>query len=77
MPDGENNLPKVLYLRENKELINTIEHYTDGSMFTMQMWEVIEILRVAKEPKKEGKENPYADRKRLYMSLPDTMQTTL
>ena len=31
------------------------------------MWEVIDILRVAKELKKEGKGNPFADKIRLYM----------
>jgi hypothetical protein len=38
------------------------------------MWEVIDILRVAKELKKEGKGNPFADKIRLYMlPLPDNM----
>lgn len=56
---------------------NTIEHYTGGLVFTMQMWEVIEILIVAKEPKKDGKGNPCADKIYLYMKpLPDNAQTT-
>lgn len=73
--EGANNLAKTLYRRENKELINTIDRYTDGLIFTMQMKEVIEILSAAKAPKKDGKGNPYADRMRLHMPIPDAMQT--
>lgn len=72
---GANNLAKVLYRKENKELINTIERYTDGLIFTLQMREVIEILSAAKAPKKEGKGNPYADRIRMHMPLLDAMQS--
>ena len=66
---GANNLAKALYRKENKELINTIERYTDGLIFTMQMREVIEILSAAKAPKKDGKGNPYSDRIRMHMFL--------
>lgn len=72
---GANNLAKALYRKENKELINTIERYTDGLIFTMQMREVIEILSAAKAPKKDGKGNPYADRIRMHMPLLDAMQS--
>ena len=61
--------------KENKELINTIERYTDGLIFTMQMREVIEILSAAKAPKKDGKGNPYSDRIRMHMPLLDAMQS--
>ncbi len=74
-PEGANNLAKALYRRENKELINTIERYTDGLVFTMRMQEVIEILSAAKSPEKDGKGNPYADRIRMHMPLLDAMQT--
>ena len=56
-PSGANNLAKALYRRENKDLIRTIERYTDGLIFTMQMKQVIEILSAAKAPKKDGKGN--------------------
>ena len=46
---------EALYRRENKELINTIDRYTDGLIFTMQMKEVIEILSVAKVPRRMAK----------------------
>ena len=72
---GANNLAKALYRKENKELINTIERYTDGLIFTMQMREVIEILSAAKAPKKDGKGNPYSDRIRMHMPLLDAMQS--
>lgn len=72
---GANNLAKVLYRRENKELINTIDRYTDGLIFSMQMREVIEILSATKAPKKDGKGNPYAERIKSHMPLLDAMQT--
>lgn len=74
-PEGANNLAKALYRRENKELINTIERYTDGLLLTMRMQEVIEILSAAKSPRKDGKGNPYADGIRMHMPLLDAMQT--
>lgn len=48
--------------KENRELIETIDRYTDGLVFTMQMQEIIETLSAAKAPKKDGKGNSYADR---------------
>src|SRR5699024_3174589 len=33
---GANNMAKALYRKENRELIDTIERYTDGEIFTMQ-----------------------------------------
>ena len=72
---GANNLAKALYRRENKELIQTIERYTDGLVFTMQMTEAIEILSAAKAPKKDGKGNAYVDRISCHMPLLEAMQT--
>ena len=72
---GANNLAKVLYRKENKELIQTIDRYTDGLVFTMQMMEAIEILSAAKAPKKDGKGNIYADLTNRHMPLLDAMQT--
>ena len=72
---GANNLAKALYRKENKELIETIERYTDGLIFTMQMQEIVETLSAAKAPKKEGKGNPYADVIRAHMPLLEAMQT--
>ena len=72
---GANNLAKALYRKENKELIETIDRYTDGLVFTMQMQEIIETLSAAKAPKKDGKGNPYVDMVNAHMPLLEAMQT--
>ena len=72
---GANNLAKALYRKENKELVETIDRYTDGLIFTLQMQEIIEKLSAAKAPKKDGKGNPYADRFNHHMPLFAAMQT--
>lgn len=53
--NGANNLAKALYRKENKELVKTINRYTDGLAYTMQMQEIIETLSAAKAPKKDEK----------------------
>lgn len=73
--NGANNLAKALYRKENKELVGTIDRYTDGLIFTLKMQEIIETLSAAKAPKKDGKGNPYADRYNHHMPLFDAMQT--
>lgn len=72
---GANNLAKALYRKENKELIETIDRYTDGLIFTMQMQEIVETLSAAKAPKKDGKGNPYVDVINAHMPLLEAMQT--
>jgi hypothetical protein len=72
---GANNLAKALYRKENRELTDTIDRYTDGLVFTVQMKEIIETLSAAKAPKKDGKGNPYADAISAHMPLLDAMQT--
>lgn len=72
---GANNLSKALYRKENRELTETIDRYTDGLVFTMRMQEIIETLSAAKTPKKDGKGNPYADVVSAHMPLLDAMQT--
>ncbi len=39
--NGANNMAKALYRKENRELADTIERYTDGLVFTMQMQEIV------------------------------------
>ena len=73
--NGANHLAKVLYRKENKELISTIERYTDGLIFTLQMQEVIEILSAGRTPKKDGKGNPYVDILTHSMPLFEAAQT--
>ncbi len=72
---GANNLAKALYRKENRELVETIDRYTDGLVFTEQMQEIIETLSAAKAPKKDGKGNRYADIMNRHMPLLDAMQT--
>ena len=45
-------MAKALYRKENRELIDTIERYTDGLVFTMQMEEIVQTLSAAKCTKK-------------------------
>ena len=72
---GANNMAKALYRKENRDLIETIDRYTDGLVFTMQMQEIVEILSAAKAPKKDGKGNPYADIVIMHMPILDAVQT--
>ena len=58
---GANNLAKALYRKENKELYETIQRYTDGLIDSESIKEEIEILSAAKTPKKDGKGNVYVD----------------
>lgn len=66
---------KALYRRENKELVDTIQRYTDGLVFTLQMQEIIEVLSVAKAPKKDGKGSRYVDVINARMPLREAVQT--
>ena len=72
---GANNLAKALYRKENRELIETIERYTDGLIFTPQMQEIAETLSAAKAPRKDGKGNPYAEVISAHMPLMEAMRT--
>ena len=73
--NGANNMAKALYRKENRELIDTIERYTDGLIFTMQMQEIVQTLSAAKAPKKDGKGNAYVDVITHHMPLLDAMRT--
>ena len=73
---GANNLAKALYRKENRELVETIDRYTDGLVFSVRMQEVVrEVLSAAKAPKKDGKGNPYAELLNRHMPLMDAMRT--
>lgn len=68
-------MAKVLYRKENRELSDTIERYTDGLVLSMRMEEVIRTLSAAKVPKKDGKGNPYVEVITHHMPLLDVMRT--
>ena len=72
---GANNMAKALYRKENRELIDTIERYTDGLVFTMQMEEIVKTLSAAKAPKKDGKGDPYVEVITHHMPLLEAMRT--
>ena len=72
---GANNLAKALYRKENRELIETIDRYTDGLIFTMQMQEIVESLSAAKAPKKDEKGNSYVDVVSAHMPILEAVQT--
>lgn len=72
---GANNLAKALYRKENKELVQTIDRYSDGLILTLRMQEIIETLSAAKAPKKEGKGNPYVEMVRAHLPITEAMQT--
>ncbi len=73
--NGANNLAKALYRKENGELVETIDRYTDGLVFTLQMQEVVEVLSAAKAPKKDGKGNIYVELFSHHMPLLEAAQT--
>ena len=73
--DGADHMAKVLYRKADKDLIGTIERYTDGLIPEMAITEAIETLSAAKAPKRDGKGSPYADRMSGHMPLLDAVQT--
>lgn len=72
---GANNLSKLLYRKENRELIDTIERYTDGLVSTMEIGEVLQVLSAAKAPKKDGKGSAYVEAIKSHVPLKDAMMT--
>lgn len=72
---GANNLGKVLYRKENRELAETIGRYADGLAPITGLERAIETLSAAKAPKKDGKGNPYVDVMGRHMPLLDAMRT--
>lgn len=73
---GAHNLAKALYRKENRELAETIDRFTDGTIFHLRMQEVVEeVLSAASAPKKDGKGNPYADLWHSHMPLLDAART--
>jgi hypothetical protein len=73
--NGANNMAKLLTCRENKELVETIERYTDGIIMAEPIEEIMKTLSAAKAPKKDGKGNPYIDLINHHMPILEAMQT--
>ena len=72
---GADNLAKVMYRKENRELIETIDRYSDGLVVNTRLNEIVEVLSAAKAPKRDGKGSPYPDIIRGHMPLLEAMQT--
>ncbi len=72
---GANNMAKILYRKENRELAETIERYADGFLPISGMEDAVKTLSAAKAPKKDGKGNPYVDSTSRHMPLLDAMRT--
>ena len=73
--NGANNMAKLLYRKENKELVETVNRYAEALIFNIRMSEIITTLSAAKAPKKDGKGNSYVDVINMHVPLRDTVQT--
>ncbi len=72
---GANNMAKLLYRKENGELIETVNRYNEALVFKENMQEIIEILSAAKAPQKDGKGNAYMDVINMHVPLKDAVCT--
>lgn len=72
---GANNMAKVLYRKENKELWETINRYGEGLIFNIRMTELLTTLSAAKAPKRDGKGNPYIDVINMHVPMRDAVRT--
>ena len=72
---GGNNMAKALARKENHELHETIERYSEEFAYGGEIIEAITTLSAAKAPRKDGKGSPYADIWNRHMPLFDAMMT--
>ena len=72
---GANNLAKVMYRKENRELVETIDRYGDGLVTTVYLGEILETLSAAKAPQRDGKGDAYLDILNMHMPLRDAAMT--
>lgn len=72
---GANNLAKVMYRKENRELLDTINRYGDGLVMVTGLGEIAETLSAAKAPQKDGKGSRYLDLFNAHMPLRDAIIT--
>lgn len=73
--EGANNMAKLLYRKENKELAETINWYAEALIFNIRMAEILTTLSAAKAAKKDGKGNPYVDVINMHIPMRDAIQT--
>ena len=72
---GANNMAKVLYRKENRELGETIDRYMDGLILLEHTSKVLDVLSCGRTPKRDGKGNPYVDVINHKMPILEAMQT--
>ena len=68
-------MAKALARKENHELHETIERYSEEFAYGGEIIEAITTLSAAKAPRKDGKGSPYADIWNCHMPLFDAMMT--
>lgn len=68
-------MAKLLYRKENKELVQTVSRYAEELVFNIRMTEIMTTLSAAKAPKKDGKGNAYVDVINMHIPLRDAVQT--
>ena len=61
-------------MQKREKLIQTIDRYTDGLIFTIQLKKIVEILSAAKALKRDAKGNLYSDITNMHMIVLDAMQ---
>lgn len=72
---GANNMAKLLYKKENKELHGVVERYAEELIFKAEMPEIIETISAAKSPKKDGKGNIYVDLIGVHIPIKEAAMT--
>ena len=73
--NGANNMAKLLYRKENGELLETVNRYNEALIFKENIQEYIEILSAAKAPLKDGKGNAYVDVINMHVPMRDAVCT--
>lgn len=73
--NGANHMAKLLYRKENGELIETVNRYNEALIFKADMQEIIEILSAAKAPLKDGKGSVYVDVINMHVPMRDAVCT--
>ena len=72
---GEDNLAKLLCRKENKNLIETVERYSESLIFDESLKEIKEPLSASKSPCRDGKGLPYMEVSRGSLPLTGTSLT--
>ena len=72
---GADNLAKLLCRKENKNLIETVERYSESLIFDESLKEIKEPLSASKSPCRDGKGLPYMEVSRGSLPLTGTSLT--